>query len=116
MAGANQAPVFFMKDILNRLLGKRNLKVEELDKEERKTFEEWDKVLSKEELTTQDIKIFCQQYLDKIETLWADYGIEQSSKAELIPYHSFCKTILKVVDSPKAQREALERHLEQLLK
>ena len=104
-----------MKDILSRLLGKRKITLDDLDKEEKKTFEQWNAVLSKEEITIEDVKAFCQHYIENIETLWADYGIEHGRKAELIPYHSFCKTFLKVVDSPKIQREALEKNLLQLL-
>lgn len=103
--------------LLSKLLQKRNIKdISDLDEDEQKTYESWQSTLSKNELTIDDIKAFCLQYVDAIEVRWADYGIDQSKKAELIPYHSFCKTILKVVDSPKAQREALEKNLEQLLK
>ena len=105
-----------MYEILQRLLTKRGIKAEDLDGEEKKTFEGWQAVLSKEELTTEDIKNFCSQQLTVIETKWADYSVEQSKKAELIPYHHVYKTLLNVVDSPKKVREALEQNLLQLLK
>ena len=104
-----------MFEILNRILHKRGVTLDELDKEERKTFEEWQAVLSKEELTVKDIKNFCEQQLAIIENKWGDYGLEQARKAELIPYHHIYSTLKKVVDSPKQIRESLEKNLQQLL-
>ena len=105
-----------MHHIINRLFQKRGIKdINDLDEQERKTYEGWQAVLSKEELTTQDIKNFCQQQVELIETRWADYGIDQTKKAELIPYHTIYTTLLKVVDSPRIQREILEKNLSQLL-
>ena len=104
-----------MHELLQRLLGKRGVKVDELDQEEKKVFEGWQEALSKSELTTQDIKNFCQSQIDIIETKWADYGLEQNKKAELIPYHHVYKTISKVVDSPKQMIESLEKNLLQLI-
>ena len=105
-----------MHNLLKKILNKRGINdIEQLDVEEKKTFESWNSVLGKDSLTIEDIKDFCQQQVELIENKWADYGIEQSKKAELIPYHTIYSTLLKVVDSPKAQREALERNLQQLL-
>lgn len=105
-----------MKDILSQILRKRGLNsVEELDKDERQTFDTWQAVLSKDELTVQDIKNFCQSQVDVIEGKWADLNTENSKKAELIPYHTIYNLLLKVIDSPKATRESLEKNLQQLL-
>ena len=106
---------FFMHELLRRLLAKREIKIENLDQEEKKTFEGWQAVLSKEELTIEDIKNFCQSQVVLIESKWADYGLEQSKKAELISYYHVYRTLLKVVDSPKQMRENLEKNLLQLL-
>lgn len=114
--GIKSEPPFFMKDILYKLLGKRGIKLEELSKEEKQTFEEWNKVLSKDELTVADIKEFCKSQADIIENKWKDLNIEQSRKAELIPYHTVYKTLLQVIESPKLVREQLEQHLNQLIK
>ena len=104
-----------MLDILNKLLQKRGVKFDELDQEEKKQFDDWKLVLTKDELSTQDIKNFCQQQVDVINGKWQDLNTEQSKKAELIPYFTVYSLLLKVLDSPKEAREALEKNLRQLL-
>ena len=104
-----------MLDILNKLLQKRGVQYEELDIEEKKQFDDWKLVLTKEELSTQDIKDFCQSQVDVIEGKWQDLSLEQTKKAELIPYHTVYNLLLKVIDSPKEARNGLEKNLRQLL-
>jgi len=104
-----------MKGILQKLLGKRGINtVDELSQEEKAQYEEWDKILSKEELTTADIKQFCATQCDVIEGKWKDYNTEEWKKAELIPYHTVYKSLLSAIDSPRSAREQLEKHLNQL--
>lgn len=103
-------------NILDRILAKRGIKdITELDKEEQKTFQEWKTVLSKDELTTEDIKIFCQSQINVIEGKWADLNTDQTRKAELIPYHTTYKLLLAAINSPKQARESLEAQLQQLI-
>lgn len=104
-----------MKEILNKILAKRGLKLEDLDKEEKQTFYQWDKVLSKDELTVDDIKEFCKAQCAIIENKWKTYDTDRDKKAEMIPYHVVYKTLLAVTESPKVEREGLERNLNQLL-
>ena len=106
---------FIMKDILNKILAKRGLTIEQLDKEEAEQFEQWQSVLTKDELTTKDIKDFCQNMVDVINGKWQDLNTEQSKKAELIPYHTCYKLLLAAIDSPKSSRDALEKNLVQLI-
>ena len=104
-----------MLDILNKLLQKSGVQYEQLDTEEKKQFDDWKLVLTKEELSTQDIKDFCQSQVDVIEGKWQDLSLEQTKKAELIPYHTVYNLLLKVIDSPKEARNGLEKNLRQLL-
>lgn len=115
MAGHIDGLLFFM-NILEKLLAKRGIKdVQELDPEEKKQYVQWEAVLSKETLTVPDIQKFCQSQVSMIETKWADINMDQSKKAELIPYHTVYKMLLAAIDSPKAVREALEVQLTQLI-
>lgn len=102
-----------MLDILNRILQKRGVKYEDLDKEEKEQFEQWKLVLVKDELTIDDIRNFCQAQVDTIEARWAD--LNGKDKGDLIPYHTVYKLLLKVLNSPKEAREALEKNLNQLI-
>ena len=105
-----------MKDILSRILQKRGLSsVDELDKDEKQTFQEWQAVLTKDELSTQDIRNFCQSQISVVEGKWADLNTSNEKKAEMIPYHTVYKLLLSAIDSPKASREALEKNLIQLI-
>ena len=103
-----------MHYILEKLLKKRGISdLEELDKEEKATFEGWQATLTKDELTTEDIKVFLQGQIHTIEAKWAD--INMINKANLIPYHTCYKLLLAAIESPKSSREALEKNLNQLI-
>jgi mRNA-degrading endonuclease HigB of HigAB toxin-antitoxin module len=106
-----------MNFLLEKLFNKRGIKdTTQLTKEERQDFDNWTAILSKEELTTEDIKEFCKSQVDIIEGKWSDLNIENSKKAELIPYHTVYSVLLKVIDSPRLAREQLEKQLNELLK
>lgn len=102
--------------ILTDLLKKRGLKPEDLDTEEKLTLERWRSILDKEELTLEDIKKFCASQVEIIESKWSNYDLENSRKAELIPFHTVYRCLLVAIDSPRSAREALEKHLTHLIK
>ena len=106
-----------MHNILLKLFEKKGIKdPRELSDEEKATFENWDKILSKEELTLEDVKQFCQTQVLIIEGKWADYTTDHAKKAELLPYYTCYSAILKAIDSPKVARIALEIQLREQLK
>lgn len=103
-------------NILEKLLNKIGVKsVDELEPEEKATYETWRKVLSSEELSMDDLKQFIQMQISVIEGKWKDLNLDQNKKAELIPYHTVYKTLEQVLCSPKSAREQLEAQLNQLL-
>lgn len=105
-----------MHSLLTRLLNKRGIRdPQELSEEERKTFDQWRMVLSKDELSVSDIREFCSYQIGLIEMKWRDNSIENSKKAELIPYHTVYKMILTAIDGPKIAREQVENQLNQLI-
>ena len=104
-------------NLLSKLLEKRGIKsANDLDQDEKKDFDNWQAILSKEELTISDLKEFCDSQLGIIEGKWQDYDIKNTKKAELIPYHTVYKTLLAVIKSPQVAREQLEKQLTELLK
>ena len=114
-----------MNSLLYKLLKKKGLEsIDELDDNplpdgspsEKQTFEDYRRILSKKELTTKDIKEFCESQLGVIESRWQDLSVKNKRKAELIPYHTVYKTLLMVMDSPKSKREQLEKQLLELTK
>ena len=103
-------------NILDKLLKKRGIdNQDELDSEEKAIFENWRKILSKEELTINDVKDFCKTQISIIESKWQDMTTEVNKKNELIPYHTVYKSIEKLLDAPRAEREQLEAQLNRLL-
>ena len=114
-----------MHSLLSTLFKKQKIKdFDDLDNtrlpdgspSERENFEEWNRILSVEDLTTEDLGKFCQSQLDIIERKWGDFKITNEKKAELIPHHTVYKAILAAIDGPKVAREAIEKHLIELIK
>lgn len=106
-----------MHNLLTKIFAKRGIKdITELDKDERETFETWNKILSEGEMTVEKIQEFCQSQIDVIENKWKDLDIEQTKKAEWIPIHNVYSAILLAIKSPKAARENLEKQLIELTK
>lgn len=102
--------------ILEKILQKRGIKsVDELAPDEKADYEKWRSVLTKDELTTEDIKNFCRSQVEVIEMKWRDLDVEQGKKAELIPYHTVYRLLLLAIEAPSHAREALEKNLTQLL-
>lgn len=106
-----------MTNILSRFLEKKGIiNLNELSPEEKATYDNYEAVLSKEELTLEDVKDFCKAQLTKIEEKWRDLNLESFKKADLIPYHTVWKSILLAIESPKVVRESLEKQLTELIK
>jgi hypothetical protein len=106
-----------MHTLLHKLFAKKGIKdANDLSEEEKATFDQWQEILTKDEMNLGDFKNFCSQQVGIIESKWADYNTTQDRKAELIPYHTVYKTLLSAVDAPKTAREALIKQLTQLTK
>jgi len=112
-------------NLLDKLLQKKGVKSpEELDNtpmpdgspNERQTFEEYRRILSEGDITVEKIQEFCQSQINVIESKWKDLGIGNDKKAEWIPIHNVYSTLLSVIKSPKAAKEALETQLRELTK
>ena len=100
-------------NILSQIFAKRGITdINELDRDEKETFENYEKILSKEDLTLEDIKKFLESQIGIIEAKWKDYGFKD--KADLIPYHTIYCTLRDVINSQRVEREQLELYLKQL--
>jgi hypothetical protein len=105
-----------MNSLIERLLKKRGIKnPTELQPEEKQTFDHWQSILGKEQLTTDDITAFIRTQIGIIEGKWKDLDVPTSKKADLIPYHVVYKTLLAAIESPTHAKKALEIQLNQLL-
>lgn len=103
--------------LLRKILEKRGIAdVTKLTKEEKEDFDNYEKILSKPDLTLKDLQSFMESQIAIIETRWKDYGLEHSKKSELIAYHTIYRTLLDVIKSPQVEREVLEKYLTNLHK
>lgn len=82
---------------------------------ELESFERMKAVLDKEELTIEDFKNFLEGQIGVIESRWRDLTIENSKKAELIPYHTTYKILLSAINAPRVERTRLEEHLNKII-
>ena len=105
-----------MHKLIHQLLSKRGIQsVDQLDKEERQTFDNWQAILSKEQMTVDDIKHFCEAQIATVESKWKDLDKDNAKKAELIPYHTVYKSLLMAITAPQSQRKVIEDQLNQML-
>lgn len=102
--------------ILETIFQKKGIKsVNDLSQEERETFENYQKILDKDELTIEDFKKFLQQQISIIETRWKDLELSAQRKGELVPYHTAYRTLLQAIDAPKMEKIQLENLLNSML-
>lgn len=102
-----------IKDLLAKLLNKRGIsKVEELDKEEKETFDRYQLILSGELVTIDTLKEFCKSQIKIIESKCD--GITPLSNLQQASIHVYVN-LLKAIEAPEAERASLERYLTQLV-
>ncbi len=105
-----------MISILSKLLKKRGIQnVEELSSEEREKFDSWQKILSSGEITVDKIKEFCYNEIKRIESQWKDLNNSHEKNQRLIIMHTVYKQLSILIDSPKTERESLEKYLQSLI-
>ena len=106
-----------MHPLLDKLLVKRNIKdVIELEPEEKAQFDEWQKILSEGEMSVSKIQAFCQMQLDIIKGQMKSLDNTTAKNERLTIYFNLYDTLLTLINSPQAEKESLEKYLNQLLK
>lgn len=99
--------------ILTKLLQKRGIdKVQDLSAEERIVFDQYQAVLSGEKVTIEALADFCKQQIKVIETKCD--GVTPLTNIQQASLHVYL-TLVKAIESPEAERAALEQHLTQVI-
>ena len=107
-----------MHSLLSKLLIKRGIENEkDLSKEEKEWFSEKERILSlKDEVSSEDIKKFCETQVKVIEDQWKNLDNTVTKNERLILVHTVYSTLLKAISASKVERELLEDYLTQLIK
>lgn len=102
--------------ILTQLLKKRGITdTTELTNDEKRDFDRWNKILSEGEITVEKILNFCKHQKQIIENQWSDLNNDSIKNERLVIQHTIYSKLIGVIESPKAEREALEKHLQDLI-
>lgn len=105
-----------MHPLLEKFLKKQKIEsVTELRGDEKETFDRWEKILSEGEITVDKIAEFCQNQINLIESKWQELDNSDKKNDRLVLLHTVYRAILSTIKSPAAERESLERYLNQLL-
>jgi glutamyl-tRNA reductase len=115
-----------MNSLLAKLLDKRGIKnINELRvdnelrehgiKDELGQFEEWNRILSEDPITTDKIAQFCQAQLKIIENQWKNLDNSKEKNERLILLHTVYSTLKELISAPATEREQLEKYINQLL-
>lgn len=102
--------------ILDKVLEKKGIKdVTKLSKEEAEDFDRWERILSEGEMTLDKVAEFCDSQVTIIERQWANLDNSNAKNERLILLHTVYSKIKGVITSPQAEKEQLEKYLQQLL-
>lgn len=103
-------------NILSKLLEKRGIKNKDyLEPDEKATFESWERVLSGEKISVENIALFCKNQLNNIESQFKDLDAPIEKKSRLTLLHSVYSSILGLINNPQASKESLERYLQDMV-
>jgi len=105
-----------MDDKLQKLLKARGISdTKDLTPEEKKTFDKWNETLSKKDLKVSDIADFCKIQLEFIEVKLENLDNTDQTNNRLILVMGIYRKIHKYIDGSKAERQSLQKHLEQIV-
>lgn len=100
------------ENLIARLFARKGIKsVDDLSQDEKATFAQYERTLSKKDLSIADIRDFLKSQISVIEAKWRDMGLNTYAKADLLPLHTAYKALLNVMDAPQLEREQLETYL-----
>jgi hypothetical protein len=98
--------------MISEILQKLGLKYEDLKDEERKIYDAWSAVLTKPDVTIEDLKRILPAELAKARAEHEKY--ENSEKAELFwkAYVRILSMLTSIITTPGQEREALKQQLQ----
>ena len=112
-----------MNNLLTKFLTKYKITRETLDPKpilpgmlsEKAQFEKWERILSEDVVSVENIESFCKDQINKIESQWNNFDSTSLKNERLVIAHTIYTAILKTIKAPKVEREALEVYLNSLI-
>ena len=105
-----------MHILLTKLLNKRKVKREDLDAEERKWFDEKEKILSGGDITLDTVQKFCEAQIALIESQFKNLENETKKNERLIIMHNVYSSLKNVMSAPAVERAVQEEYLNKLIR
>jgi hypothetical protein len=100
---------------LLEVLAKQGLKEEQLSPEEKVTFDNWNRVLSNEKITLENVRDFCNQQKTIIESMFGTLDNSSQKNDRLVLMHSIYSKIARVTVADHTERLAVEAQLNLLI-
>lgn len=85
--------------------------VNKLSTDEKATFDDWNRVLSEGEITVEKITQFCKAQKRIVETQYTNPDNSEKKDHILKASLGFYNSMLNLLESPKAEKEAIEKDL-----
>ena len=105
-----------MHGLIAKLLQKKKINdIRELTPDEKETFDKWDRVLSEGEMTIEKILEFCKKQIKIIEGQYINPDNSEKKDIYLKASLSVYTNLTRAIKAPKAEKEALEKYLNQLI-
>lgn len=105
-----------MHQLLERLLKKRKIEsIVELDKDEVRDFDRWQRILIAKEIDLENLKDFIKEQKGKAEQEIANPDNTKERDMFLKASLNIYRSLLELIESPRAEKETLEKFLNQLL-
>ena len=105
-----------MNTLLEKLFRRRGIKdTTVLDTGEQKTYDNWQYILSGNEVTVDRIKEFCKLQLSVIEAKFKELDNSPDKNQRLIISHNIYRALVDCIEKPNMERENLEKYLHSLL-
>lgn len=106
-----------MHPLIRDLFKKNKIEsIKDLSNDEQEVYEKWQKILSEGEMSIDKIVSFCNNQITLIENQWKDFNNSKEKNERLIIAYTMYRTLVDIITNPNAEKEALEKYLQDLIK
>lgn len=103
-----------MHKLLQELLDRRKLKIDQLENDEKEVFDRWKDVLD-EEMTVDRIAEYCKNQMELIEMKWGNLENKKVQNERLVMMHTVFGKVYRYINGKKTERRSVEEEISRLL-